>query len=110
MDGSILTDIKGLLGIAENVTSFDREVTIDINTTLMTVNQLGIGPVEGFSIEDAAAKWSDLLGAENKKQEAVKTYIYLKVRLVFDPPASAFVVDAIEKQAADYEWRLSNQI
>lgn len=74
----------------------------------MSVNQLGIGPEEGFSITGVNETWDQLL-QDNKKVDAVKTYIYLKVRLIFDPPVNAFVVDAIERQIRELEWRLNAQ-
>lgn len=102
---SILLLIKKKLGIAPEYSAFDEDIITDINTVLFSLNQIGIGN-EGFSIKDETALWSDFLG-DSKNYEAVKTYIYLKVRLVFDPPTSSFVIAAMEKQASELEWRLN---
>lgn len=102
---SILLLIKKKLGIAPDYSAFDDDIIADINTVLFSLNQIGIGN-EGFSIKDETALWSDFLG-DSKNYEAVKTYIYLKVRLMFDPPTSSFVIAAMEKQASELEWRLN---
>lgn len=102
---SILNSIKKLLGIPEEYTHFDQDIIIHINSVLGTLTQLGIGPVEGFSIEDESAKWTDFV-PENPKLSSIKSYIYLKVRMIFDPPQSSAVSDAINKQTAEFEWRL----
>lgn len=103
---SILTSIKKLLGIGEEDTSFDIDVIIAINSAFMVLNQLGVGPEEGFRIEDDMAVWSDFL-TEGKQLEGVKTYIYLKVKLIFDPPTSSTVLEAFQRQVNEYEWRLN---
>lgn len=103
---SILTSIKKLLGIGSEFTEFDADIIMHINTALMALTQLGIGPVEGFAIEDDTTTWSELIPDHNKHQ-AVKTYIYLKVKLVFDPPLSSAVITAITEQIKEYEWRLN---
>lgn len=105
---SILTSIKKLIGPEENNTEFDEDFIININSAIMRLNQLGIGPPEGYSIKDKEDKWSDLLG-DRKDLDAVKTYIYLKVRLVFDPPQSGFLVDAIKGQITELESTLNIQ-
>lgn len=103
---SILISIKKLLGIAAEFTEFDADIIMHINTAMMVLNQLGIGPKEGFSIEDELATWEDLV-PEYTKHQAVKTYIYLKVKLVFDPPLSAAAITATNEQIKEYEWRLN---
>lgn len=105
---SILISIKKLLGIAANYTNFDADIIMHINTVFMVLNQLGVGPEEGFIIEDDLAVWEDFIQGK-KKIEAVKTFTYLKVRLLFDPPASSAAVEAINRQASEYEWRLNVQ-
>ena len=102
---SILLLIKKKLGIAPDYHAFDEDIVTDINTVLFSLNQIGIG-VEDFSIKDETALWSDFLG-DSKNYEAVKTYVYIKVKLVFDPPTSSFVITALEKQASELEWRLN---
>lgn len=109
MDESILTSIKKLLGIAEDYTNFDTDVIIHINTAFMNLNQLGVGPEEGFKIEDNLSNWSDFIEDDGKQLEAVKTYIYLKVKLVFDPPLSGTVMEAMKETIKEHEWRLNVQ-
>lgn len=103
---SILTSIKKLLGIAEDYTQFDPDIIIHINTALMNLNQLGVGPVEGFSIEDATSIWTDFV-SDMSKIEGVKTYVYLKVKLVFDPPLSSAVIESYNRTIEQLEWRLN---
>lgn len=105
---SILISIKKLLGIAADYTEFDVDIIMHINSVFMVLNQLGVGPDEGFTIEDDLAVWHDFL-QDNKKVEAAKSYTYLKVRLLFDPPASSAHVEAIKQQILEYEWRLTVQ-
>lgn len=106
MNESILTSIKKMLGITEEYTHFDQDIIIHINTVLMILHQLGVGPEEGFSITDSYETWSDFL-VDNKNIEAVKTYIYLKVKLLFDPPLSSAVTESINKSINELEWRLN---
>ena len=103
---SILISIKKLLGIVEEDSSFDIDIIIAINSAFMVLNQLGVGPEGGFTISDDMATWAEFL-PEGKQLEAVKTYIYLKVKLVFDPPASSTVLEAFQRQISEYEWRLN---
>jgi hypothetical protein len=106
MSNSILTSTKKILGIDENYTAFDADITMHINTVFTTLNQIGIGPASGFMIEDADAVWSDVINLE-LGLNAVKTYIYLKVKLLFDPPATSFHIAAMENQIRELEWRLN---
>jgi hypothetical protein len=106
---SILNTIKHTLDIEDDYTGFDIDIILGINTALSTLTQLGVGPVGGFSIEDSSQNWVDFLG-DSKNLEAVKSYIGLKVRLMFDPPTSSFVVDAISRQITELEWRLQVQV
>ena len=103
---SILTSIKKLLGIAEEYEEFDIDIIIHINTAFSKLNQLGVGPEEGFSIKDKTSEWDDFL-ADAKNLESVKTYVYLIVRLVFDPPQSSAVMTSIENTINQLEWRLN---
>lgn len=102
---SILTSIKKLVGIAEDYTAFDTDFIIYINSAFATLNQLGIGPVEGFSIVDASSKWSDY-GVATPMLDHVKSYVYLKVKTIFDPPTSSTVLDAYNRMIQETEWRL----
>lgn len=106
MADSILNDIKKALGIAEDYTAFDQEITLHTNTAIMFAEQLGL---PSFKITGKTETWDQYLAGTTKNLEAVKTYLYLQVRLVFDPPANSFVVTAIEKQLQEYAWRINIQ-
>lgn len=106
MDKSILTSIKKLLGIAEACTDFDADIIMHINTVFLILNELGVGPDKVFSIEDAKDTWSKFL-EDDTNLEAIKTYIYLKVKLLFDPPLSAAVKEAVQDNVNELEWRLN---
>lgn len=106
MQSSILTTIKKMLGIDSSYEHFDTDIIININSVLMTLQQLGVGPEDGFSIEGSSEKWSDFI-EQRKDLEAIKTYIYLKVKLLFDPPTNSFSIDSYERQAKEFEWRLN---
>lgn len=105
---SILTSIKKLLGIAEDYEHFDNDIIIHINSVFMTLNQLGIGPEKPAMITSSLDTWNSVLG-DTVNIQAVKTYIYLKVRMIFDPPTSSFVLEAMNRQANELEWRLNVQ-
>ena len=102
---SILTSIKKLLGIAEEYTHFDPDLIIHINSVFMALTQMGVGPSEGFAIEDNSAIWEDFI-AEPAKLQAVKSYVHLRVRLLFDPPQSSAVVESMNRLISEFEWRL----
>jgi hypothetical protein len=106
MPSSILTDTKKILGIVEEDTTFDPDILIHINTVFSVLNSLGIGPTEGFVIEDKETTWEDYLGTD-LHLSSVKTYIYLRVRIFFDPPSSSFVLTAMQEQIRELEWRLN---
>ena len=103
---SILTSIKKLLGIEEEYTQFDSDIIMHINTVFLNLTQLGVGPAEGFLIEDDSATWDDFISDSNQLQ-AVKTYVYLKVKLMFDPPLSSSVTESINRIISELEWRLN---
>lgn len=103
---SILTSVKKMLGIEESYQHFNADLIMHINSVFAILSQLGVGPTNGFMIEDENAKWNDYFGS-NKNLEFIKTYVYLKVRLLFDPPQNSFVVDAINKQIDELEWRIN---
>ena len=100
----ILASIKKLLGINPDYKAFDTDITIHINTVFAILNQLGIGPAEGFSIEHGYERWSDYTTTENENM--VRTFVYLKVRLMFDPPTSSVLMESINNTLAELEWRL----
>lgn len=102
---SILSSVKKLLGIAEDYTQFDVDIIMHINATFMTLNQIGIGPEEGFSISSNLETWDTFLDG-SVRYEAVKSYMALKVRMLFDPPQSSAHMEALKNQVAEYEWRL----
>lgn len=106
MSDSILTSIKKNLGLDEAYTVFDPDILIYINSAFSTLTQLGVGPAEGFMIEDKTATWDTFLGAD-PRLNAVKTYIQLRVRMLFDPPQTSYLVDAMQKQIQEHEWRLN---
>ena len=103
---SILTSIKKLLGITEEYEHFDQDIIRHINTSVMVLTQLVVGPSEGFFIKDKYALWSDFI-PDVKTLEAVKSYIYLKVRMLFDPPTSSSLMNAMEQNMKELEWRLN---
>lgn len=103
---SILTSIKKLLGITEEYEHFDTDIIIHINSAFSTLTQLGVGPAEGFSIVDKNDYWSDFV--EDMRQiESVKSYVYLKTKVLFDPPSSSVVMESINRQISEFEWRLN---
>lgn len=103
---SILTSIKKMLGIQEDYEHFDTDLILHINSVLMTVTQIGVGPVEGFAIQDKNAVWTDLTNDE-KKLNSVKSFVYLKVKLLFDPPANSAAMQSLKELASELEWRLN---
>lgn len=105
MDISILNNVKKILGSPSDYTAFDLDIIIHINAALSSLNQLGIIPDPGFAIEDAIATWDDLALPLNQLS-MVKTYVYLKVRLLFDPPTTSFLLEATKQQLEEFETRL----
>lgn len=105
MDDSILSSVKKMLGIENDFTAFDDELIMYINGALMTLNQLGVG-VEGYIVDDSSSSWSEFLGSETTALESVKTVVYLRVKKVFDPPASSSTQQALDAVLQEYEWRL----
>lgn len=105
MEASILTSTKKILGISEDLDVFDLDILTHINSTFSHLHQLGIGPAEIYSIEDASAEWGDFEAASNQLP-LVRTYMYLKVRMLFDPPTTSFLLDALRKVIEEHEHRL----
>ena len=104
---SILTSIKKMLGIAEEYTHFDPDIIMHINSVFTTLTQLGVGPSEGFYIEDELTEWMEFI-SDPAKLQAVKTYMYMRVRLVFDPSSlGSATLAAYERQIKELEWRLN---
>ena len=110
MHESILQTIKKMLGLDETYIPFDQDIIVLINSVFMTLHQLGIGPEEGFSIKDYRETWKDFITNENRIQlHSVQEYVYMKVRMVFDPPGNSFVMEALKQQCQELEWRMNVQ-
>ena len=103
---SILTSVKKMLGIPEDYDQFDMDIIMHINSVLMILTQLGVGPEEGYAISDKSDEWNEFIG-EGKLLELVKSYVYLKVRLIFDPPQSSSIIEAMNRQISEFEWRIN---
>ena len=104
---SILTSVKKMLGIAEEYEQFDADIIMHINSVFMILTQLGVGPSEGFSIEDNSAIWSDFI-QDSTNIESVKSYVYLRVKLLFDSTSlGSPVIEAMNRQISELEWRLN---
>lgn len=106
---SILTSVKKLLGLEEECTEFDSDIIIHINSAFMILNQIGVGPSDSFNIMDSSDMWTDF-STDINQLEIVKSYVYLKVRKLFDPPTSGSVMDSMDKMISEFEWRLSVQV
>ena len=106
MEQSILKSTKKNLGIDPSYDAFDDQIIMHINSVFSTLQQLGVGPVGGYMIEDDTAVWDDFL-ADDPRYNSIKTYMYLRIRLIFDPPATSFAIAAMEKQAEELEWRMN---
>ena len=110
MTDSILNTIKKMLGISTTDSAFDMDIIVNINSAFMVLHQLGVGPeLAPYSIEDNTSTWADFL-TDSVYYSAVKTYVYLKVKQVFDPPGTSFHGDAIARQISEWEWRLAAQV
>lgn len=105
---SVLESIKKLLGVSTDDTYFDAEIMMHINSVFTILMQLGVGPKDGYFITTPMDKWDDYIG-ERKDLELIKSYIYNKVRLMYDPPQNSFLVKTIEEQCKEFEWRLNAQ-
>ena len=105
---SILTSIKKMLGPSSEDTHFDPDIIMHINTVFFTLKQLGVGPTEGFYIEDSSTTWDEFI-EDPVKCNPVKTYMYAKVRLVFDPPQNASHIKCLENIVSEFEWRLNHE-
>jgi hypothetical protein len=106
MEQSILTSTKKILGIAADYTVFDLDIITHINTAFSTLTQLGVGPANGFMIQDDSAEWSEFI-TDDLQYNAVKSYVFLRVRALFDPPSTSYLISATERQIQELEWRLN---
>lgn len=107
MTTSILTSTKKVLGLADGYTPFDEDVIMGINSAFSVLNQLGVGPPNGFFIEDSNPTWDDYTVPVVQLQ-LVRTYVFLKTRLGFDPPTTSYLITAMTEQISEYEWRLTS--
>lgn len=103
---SILGSIKKLLGIADEYEHFDQAIIMHINSVFNVLSQLGVGPYDGFSIEDDSATWLDFM-EDDTRLNLVKSYMYLQVKLLFDPPLSSTTIESMNRSIREYEWRLN---
>lgn len=108
-DSSILDSTKKVLGFDPDYSAFDADITMHINAALFTLNDLGVGAADGFLITGRDETW-DQFSSDTKLLTAVKSYVYLKVRMLFDPPATSFAIDAINKQITELEWRMNVRV
>lgn len=109
MEESILTSIKKLLNISVDDKSFDSDITMHINTVFTILNDLGVGSEHCFHIEDKSSKWSDFL-SDDTDLESIKSYIYLKVKMMFDPPANSSIIENYNKIINELEWRINSRV
>lgn len=104
---TILQTIKKQIGIVPEYDAFDDQILMDINAAFATLHQLGVGPEEGFLV-DKDTDWDEYISTE--RLNFIKSYVSMKVRVMFDPPTSSFALDALNKQIAEYEWRITSEV
>lgn len=110
MEDSILESIKNSLGINKEINVFDQDIIMHINSVFSTLNQLGVeSSVNTYRISGSDETWTDYFGDNDVLVDMLKECTYLKVRIVFDPPTSSFVLDSIKAQAQELEWRINIQ-
>ena len=108
MEASILKTIRSMLDMEPDETAYNNDILVHINSAIMTLTQLGVGPKDGFNVADENATWTDFIG-DSKLLEGVKQYIYIKTQIAFDPPTSSFVTEALRTMATEIEFRLNVQ-
>lgn len=106
MEQSILKSVKKMCGIDPSLTVFDDVILMHTNAVFSDLEQLGVGPVGGYMIEDDAPTWGDFLG-DDPRWSSVKSYVYFRVRLMFDPPQTQYLVASFDEQVKKMEWRLN---
>ena len=106
---SILTSVKKLIGTDKEDTAFDPDVIMHINSSFLVLSQLGVGPDEGFYINDDTAVWTDFISDNMLLLNYVKTFVYLKAKLVFDPPSSSIAVQSMQEMVKEHEWRIVHE-
>ena len=107
MEENILNSIKKLLGIPEDYTAFDQDIMIHINSVFMILSELGVGPSNGYSLKDGTEKWGDFI-SDDENLEGIKTYVYMKVKTIFDPPLNSAVLASMKELISELEWRINN--
>lgn len=107
MDNNILNDVKQAIGIMPDYTVFDQTLIMHINSVFMILQQMGVGPVKGFRLKDGSEQWTDFLSDTDANYEPVKSYMCMKVRLLFDPPSSTTHMECIKQSISEFEWRLN---
>lgn len=107
MENSILNSVKKSIGVMPEYTSFDDTLIMHINSVFMILTQLGVGPDKGFRIEDETTGWKEYISEDDANYESVKSYVAMKVRLLFDPPTSSTHMDCIKQLISELEWRLN---
>lgn len=107
MESSILRSVKKVLGVPDTYDVFDLDIIMHINSVLSILYQMGVGPAEGMVIVDETEEWDDFFGATDLN--LIRSYVFLKVRMLFDPPSTSFHLDALSKQISEFEWRISTQ-
>lgn len=107
MEPSILNSVKKVLGIAVEYLAFDQDIMMHINTALATLTQLGVGPATGFTVDDVGDDWADFIDVTDHQYNAVKSYVFLRVRMLFDPPQTSYLINAQTDQIKELEWRLN---
>jgi hypothetical protein len=107
MEPSILNSVKKVLGIAAEYLAFDQDIMMHINTALATLTQLGVGPATGFTVDGVDDDWPDLIDPTDHQYNAVKSYVFLRVRMLFDPPQTSYLINAQTDQIKELEWRLN---
>ena len=103
---SILTSIKKLLGIDETYEHFDADLIMHINSVFMILYQMGVGPNTPYAITDSSDKWTDF-SDDVETMNAVKSYVFMKVRMMFDPPQNGTLMDSLKQLIDECEWRLN---
>lgn len=104
MSSSIMDDVKHMLGLLPAETAFDSDVMIHVNTIFTTLHQLGVGSDEGFMIEDNSTQWDEFI--TDDRLNGIKSYMFLRAKLLFDPPQVGFVIASMDRQIAELEWRI----
>ena len=111
MEDSILNSVKKYLGLQADYNVFDQDILMAINSAMMSLHQLGVGPAMGFAVNGETETWGSFLAEQpNVFVQGVRAFVYTKVRLLFDPPSTSFGIDALEKQMRELEWRLNVQV